>query len=450
MDTREETMEFLPPRNIEAEQYTIGALLKNPDMLTEVIGILKAEDFHALPHKTIYQAIITLFDARTPIDIVTVSDLIDKQGKLEEIGGRAYINDLVINIITTANISYYAKIVADAAALRNLIKITTKINEIAYKSDNKEETFEKAQNMFLELLQQSNKSKILNLHEFLPQIYDKITENYEKKGQVTGLDTGFYELNNFTGGFQASDLIIIAGRPSMGKTAFVLNIAEEVGIKNKIPVAFFSLEMSKEQLGTRLLSSVSEISTLRLRNGDLDTLSFDRITKSMSKLADSNLFIDDTPNISVSEIRAKCKQLQYDQEIGLVIIDYLQLMEGASGKEGRTQEISKISRGLKILARELNCPVIALSQLSRAVESRQNKRPMLSDLRESGAIEQDADLVLFLYRDEYYNPEVEETKGKAEVIVGKQRNGPTGNFELLFNDRLTKFLNPVQTAYAKR
>jgi len=438
------SIEKLPPQSIDAEQAVLGALLVNPVVITRIVELIKPESFYKQAHRYIYTAISDLFNSNEPIDIVTVSEHLRNHDKLEIVGGRAYINDLALSVVTTANVDYYAKIVSEKSVLRELIKAGSEIVTMAYEDSDTDTILDTAEKVIFSIAQKRTNDDLVHIKEIVVESFEQIERRYNNRDEIIGVPSGFYDLDNITAGFQASDLIIIAARPSMGKTAFCLNIAEEVGIRRKRPVAVFSLEMSKEQLVQRILCSEAEIDSTRLRTGHMQSEDWAKLTRAMGLLAEAPIFIDDSPGANIMEIRAKCRRLCMEQgDLGLVIVDYLQLMEGVGkGKGDRVQEISGISRGLKNLARELKTPILALSQLSRAVESRQNKKPMLSDLRESGSIEQDADIVMFIYREDYYDPETEH-RGKAEIIVAKQRNGPVGSVELLFQKHITKFKNPT-------
>ncbi|MEI8388570.1 MAG: replicative DNA helicase [bacterium] len=437
--------ERLPPQSIEAEQAVLGALLIDPNAITRVVESLRPDSFYKQSHKFIYTTIVKLFNNNDPIDIVTVSEHLRTIDKLELVGGRAYINDLALSVITSANLEYYSKIITEKSVLRELIKAGSEIASLGYEDEHVEKAVDSAEQIVFAISQRKNTTNLTAIGELVLDGYNLIEKRYNSRDELTGVSSGFYDLDNLTAGFQPSDLIIVAARPSMGKTAFCLNIAQEVGIKNKKPVAVFSLEMSKEQLVQRMLCSEAEIDSNRLRTGHMHTDDWAKLSKAMGEMGDCPIFIDDSPGATVTDIRAKCRRLCMEQkELGLIIIDYLQLMEGSGPKKfDRVQEISQISRGLKNLARELKTPIIALSQLSRAVEARQNKKPMLSDLRESGSIEQDADIVMFIYREDYYDPENLDKKGKADIIIAKQRNGPVGSVELLFHGSIVKFKNPV-------
>lgn len=445
MKTQDGKIQRIPPQNIDAEEAILGAILTNPICFTKIADMIKPQSFYKPANKYIFEAIVELFAKNHAIDIVTVSEKLNESDKLEMIGGRAYINDLALNAITTANIEYYARIVQEKAIKRELINAGSEIVEMAYDNTTTEETLDNAEKLIFNIAQQKTSSDLVSVKDLVLTSYEQISYRYEHRGELTGVPTGFYDFDNMTSGLQKSDLIILAARPSMGKTALALNIAQNVALKAKKTVAIFSLEMSKEQLVQRMLCSEAEVDTQKLKTGNMQSTDWEKLTTAMNHFADAPLYIDDRPGATVMDVRAKCRRLAMEKkEIGLIVIDYLQLME-ASGKEDRTQQISGISRGLKGLARELNVPVIALSQLSRAVESRPDKRPMMSDLRESGAIEQDADIIMFIYRDEYYNKEDTENRGKAEVIVAKHRNGAVGSIDLLFQGAITKFKNIAKT-----
>ena len=442
----------LLPQNIEAEEAVLGAILVNPEVITKVVETLKPESFYKPAHRYVYEAMLQLFNTNERIDLVSVSDVLSYNSKLEAVGGRAFINDLSYKTITTSNIEYYARIVQEKAVKRALINAGSEIVSFGYDMNPIDESLESAEKLIFDIASKKATTDLSHIKDLVLTSYEKIEYRYEHKDELIGLRTDFYELDSMTSGLQKSDLIILAARPSMGKTAFALNIAQNVAIKEKVPVAIFSLEMSKEQLVQRMLCSQAEVDTQRLKTGNMQGKDWDKLVSAMNDFANAPIFIDDTSGCTLTDIRAKCRRLKMEQkDLGLVVIDYLQLMEG-SGREDRMQQISAISRGLKTLARELDVPVIALSQLSRAVESRTDKRPMLSDLRESGAIEQDADIVMFIYRDEYYKKNDEESevskaasKGESEIIIAKHRNGPVGMVKLLFQGNITKFKNPIKT-----
>lgn len=445
------SIERIPPQSIDAEQAVIGSLLLNPESLSRVVDVIKAEHFYRKSHQLIFEAIISLYEKNEPIDIITVSAILKDQGKLDMVGGRQYLNDLQLSIATTANVEYYAKLVTEKSLLRNLIKAGTDIVQTCYEEGvDADQAVDKAERLVFGIAQRRDMGALTPIREIVNESFARIEQRYEQKDSLSGLSTGFYDLDDMTSGWQRSDLVIVAARPSMGKTAFTLNLAQHAAVECNAPVALFSLEMSKEQLVQRLLCSEARIDANKLRTGYLQTNDWTALANAMGRLGEAPLFIDDAPVCGVLDIRAKCRRLKAEQKaLGLIIIDYIQLMAGKGGKgdANRVQEVSEISRGLKTLARELDVPVIALSQLSRAVESRPNKRPMLSDLRESGAIEQDADIVMFIYRDDYYNPESEH-RGEAEIIIAKQRNGPVGTCELLYQASITRFLNKASHVLA--
>ncbi|MFA7244518.1 MAG: replicative DNA helicase [Patescibacteria group bacterium] len=433
----------IPPQNVDAERSVLGAILIDKDAIIKVADIVRPEDFYEFRHETIFSAMLELFDKRQPIDIITLSETLEAMEKLKEIGGSSYLADIVNSTPSASNIVYYAQIVRDKAVLRRLIESSGNINQLGYDEDaDISDTLDKAEQLLFAVSQKFMKEKFTAVKDVLTEAFDRIDKIHKDKdkGAIRGVPSGFRDLDNITAGFQNSDLLILAARPSMGKTSFALNLAEHAAIEEKIPVGIFSLEMSKEQLVDRLLASQAGVDSWKLRTGNLSDEDFPKIGYAMGVLSEAPLFIDDTPGANVMEIRAKARRLQMEHGLGLVIIDYLQLMEGKShsGDSNRVQEISEISRSLKGLARELKVPVIALSQLSRAVEHRPDKRPQLSDLRESGSIEQDADIVMFLYREEYYEPETSK-KGITEVLIKKHRNGPTGGMELFFQPEQMRF-----------
>jgi len=433
----------IPPQNIEAEQCVLGGILIEAGALLKVIEILEPDDFYKESHGIIYSAIIDLFDRNEPQDLVSVHNELKRKGKLEAAGGAVYLAELTETVPVASNIDYYARIVRDKAILRRLIQKTSDIASMCYEeAEDVDDILEYAESAVFELSQSKIKQSFHRLKDVIKDSIHKVEDLYEKKELITGVPSGFTDLDKLTAGFQPSDLIIIAGRPSMGKTAFALNIAQHAAVVNDVPTAIFSLEMSKEQLALRMLCSEAMVDAHKVRTGFLSRKDWPRLIGAAGSLSKAPLFIDDTPALSVLEMRAKARRLKSDQGIGLIIVDYLQLMQGRSGSERREQEISEISRSLKAMAKELNVPVIALSQLNRKVEDRPNKRPQMSDLRESGAIEQDADVIAFIYRDEVYNrDENNPRRGKAEIIVAKQRNGPTGTVLLAFVGKYSSFGN---------
>lgn len=435
---------MLPPQNLDAEEAVLGSVLTDSTGMNKIVEILSPDCFYSPANQIIYEAFFTLYNQNKPIDILTVGEFLSAGGRLDKVGGREYLNDIMMDTILTSNISYYANIIKDNAVKRQLINAGSNIIEAVYQNPDSQESLENAEKLIFAISQQKTSQDLEQLTHLLMDTVEQIEFRFNNRGTYTGVPSGYYELDSLTAGFQKSDLIILAARPSMGKTAFALNIAQNVAIRSKIPTAVFSLEMSKYQLTQRVLCAEGEVDAQRVRTGELQPKEWEKITSVMNSLHDAPLHIDDTAGVSVSEIRAKCRRLKMKQpDLGLIVIDYLQLIEDRSSQD-RIQQISSISRGLKSLARELDVPIIALSQLSRKVEERADKRPMLSDLRESGAIEQDADIVMFIYREEYYDKENPEFKNKAQVIVAKQRNGPTGNFELLFQGSTTKFKNKIK------
>ncbi len=451
----EVSLQKLPPQNIEAEQMVLGAVLIENDSLNKVIETLSADDFYKDTHRRIFSVMLDMFETGDAIDLVTLSDALRGKTGLESVGGASYLATLVSLVPTAANIKYHARIVREKAVLRKLIHSATDIITQSYEDSrtvvNIDELLDRAEKSIFEIAQGKIKDSFVSMKNIVGHSFAIVERLYEKKEMVTGLATGFLDLDERTSGFQQSDLIIIAGRPSMGKTAFCLNIAAHAAIERGKSVAIFSLEMSKEQLVLRMLGSESRVDAHKLRTGHLSERDWPPLSAAAGKLSEAPIFIDDTAAISVLETRAKARRLKADQGLDLIIVDYLQLMRGRGDEGSREQEISNISRSLKALAKELQVPVIALSQLNRAVETRpgKEKRPMLADLRESGAIEQDADVILFIYRDEVYNkcecPYDGEClcgqRGKAEVIIGKQRNGPIGKVDLTFVNRYTRFEN---------
>ncbi len=443
----------LLPQNIEAEEAVLGAILVNPRVITKVVEILKPDSFYKPAHRYVYEAMLHLFNSNEKIDLITVCDTLNFSQKLDAAGGRSFINDLSYNAITTANVEYYAKIIQEKAIKRALINAGSEIVSFGYDMNPIDTSLDSAERLIFDIASRKVAADLIPVKDLVLETYEKIEYRYEHKDELWGIPTDFYELDAILNGLQRSDLIILAARPAMGKTTLALNIAQNVAIKTKIPVAIFSLEMSKQQLVHRMLCSFAELDAQRLKTGNMQAKDWEKLADAMNKFAQAPIYIDDTSGCTLTDIRAKCRRLKMTQkDLGLVIIDYLQLMEGSNNKEDRFQAVSTISRGLKTLAKELDVPVIALSQLSRAVESRTEKRPMLSDLRESGSIEQDADIVLFIYRDEYYRKtESDEeftkaaAKGESEIIIAKHRNGPVGMVKLLFQGNITKFKNPIKT-----
>lgn len=432
----------IPPQSIEAEQSVLGSMLIDKEVIPVIMEILKPEDFYRPDHKEIYEIIIELFDKAQPIDLITVSERLKLHGKLDLVGGLEYLTNIATEVPTTANVKHYAKIVEEKALLRKLIKASSDIVDLGFNaSEEVSYILDRAEQNIFDILQKRSTQGFVPIKDVLVETFNKLEELYNNKGNITGIPTGFADLDFKTSGLHNSDLILIAARPAMGKTAFVLNLAQYAAVHGNVPVAIFSLEMSKEQLVNRMLSSEAMVDAGKMRTGKLEDNDWQKVAKALGPLSEAPIFIDDTPGVSITEIRAKCRRLKLEHNLGLVVIDYLQLMQGSKSKsESRQQEISEISRSLKILAKEINVPVITLSQLSRAPETRTDHRPILSDLRESGAIEQDADIVMFLYRDDYYNPETDK-KNIAEVIIAKHRSGSTGTIELVWLGQYTKFAN---------
>jgi len=433
----------IPPQNVEAEQAVLGSILLKADVFGTVLEILKSEDFYKEAHRLIYEAMIDLFDRNEPQDLLTVSNLLRSTNRLEKAGGSSYLATLTAMVPVTANIGSYAKIIRDKAILRNLISVNTDIAGRCYEDQNDIDILvDEAEQAIFEIAGKKGGQNFTPVKHIVPKAFAAVEQLYKRKELITGVPTGYLEIDKMTAGLQPSDLIILAARPSMGKTSFAMNIAQHAALVEKTGVAVFSLEMSKEQLVMRLLSSVGRIDSQRIRTGKLRSEDWPKLTRAVGMLESAPIYIDDTPAISVLEMRAKVRRLAAQHDINLIVVDYLQLMRGRSGIENRTQEISEISRSLKALAKEHHVPVIALSQLNRGLESRTDKRPMMSDLRESGAIEQDADVICFIYRDEVYNKsEDNPDKGLAEIIIGKQRNGPTGIVRLAFIKEYTMFEN---------
>ena len=432
----------VPPQDIEAEQAVIGSMLTDQDAVIAAEEILRPDDFYREDNKIIYEAISNLFNRSEPIDVITLKAELSTIGKLEAVGGLEYIVSLPDKVPTTANVERYIHIVEEKSMLRNLVKTANDIISMGYdSSEDVEDIMDQAEKKIFDVMQRKNQKGYSSIKDILLSSFTQLEELANQKDHITGVPTGFSELDRKTAGLHNSDLILIAARPAMGKTSFALNIGTYAATRANVPVAIFSLEMSKEQLGNRILCSEALVDSNKVRTGKLSDEEWTKLVEASGELSSAEIYVDDTPGISVMEIRAKCRKLKLEKDIGLVIIDYLQLIQG-SGRRGssREQEISEISRSLKILAKEINVPVIALSQLSRAVESRPDHRPMLSDLRESGAIEQDADIVMFIYRDDYYN-EDSEKKNIAEVIIAKQRAGSTGTVDLAWLASYTKFAN---------
>lgn len=432
--------ERLPPQSIDAEQAVLGAMFLEPEAIFRVMDIVRPEDFYQHGHRMIYETAVTLQDEGEPVDLLTVTERLRKNGILEKIGGAAYVASLVELVPTAANVEYYARLIEEKALLRTLISVASRISEMGYdERETAQRLVDQAEQMILDLGARRGKAAFASLRELLALAWAKIEESYRNKGRIAGVSTGFTDLDRLLSGMQASDLLILAARPSMGKTALALNIAHYVAEKQN-PVLVFSLEMGKEQLVNRLLCAEARVDQYRLRTGNLRDEDWERLADAKTRLQDMPLFINDAGGASLRDIRARAKRMQAENGLALVIIDYVQLMQPNRRAENRQQEIAQISRGLKELAKDLDVPVLALSQLSRAVEQREKKRPQMSDLRESGSLEQDADVVMFIYREDYYRLDTDR-KGIAEIIVAKQRNGPVGTVELGFFKESPRFVN---------
>jgi replicative DNA helicase len=441
MSDKDPWLQRVPPQNIEVEQSILSAILIANNTLPEVLEILSGKDFYREAHRKIFEAMVGLFERNEPADLITVTNILKERGLLESVGGASYLAELVDTVPMATNAAHYAKIIREKAILRRLIERAASITTRCFEDrGNVEEVLDFAERSIFDISEDKIKPAFHSLANILNDTYKSVEEAYENKILVTGVPTGYRQLDQKTSGLQPGDLIVIAGRPSMGKTALALNIAQNASIQTGIPIGVFSLEMSKEQLSLRMLSAEARIDSSKMRNGFLSESDLARVNRATGALYDLPIYIDDSPAISALEIRAKARRMKMEKGLGLIIIDYLQLMRGRASAERRDLEISEISRSLKALAKELSVPVVALSQLNRKVEDRSNKRPMLSDLRESGAIEQDADVIVFIYRDEVYNnDENNPNRGIAEIIVAKQRNGPIGTAKLAFLEHCTRF-----------
>ncbi len=441
----------VPPHSVEAEQAILGGLLLDGAAWDSIADLVAEEDFYRRDHRLIFRALGRLAQEGQPMDVVTVSEWLERHKQLEQAGGLAYLSMLANNVPGAANIKAYARIVRERSVLRQLIHVSNRIGELAFSPEGRDcrEILDEAEQAIFEIAEQGARGQrnFVAVKDLLTAVADRIDTLYQKGDAITGVPTGFTDFDRKTSGLQPSDLIIVAGRPSMGKTSFAMNIAEDAAINSGVPVAIFSMEMPAEQLVMRMLSSLGRIDQQKIRTGKLDDGDWPRLTSTMNILSNAPLFIDDTPALTPAELRARARRLKREHEVGLIVVDYLQLMQVPGHKENRTSEISEISRSLKALAKELKLPVLALSQLNRSLEQRSDKRPVMSDLRESGAIEQDADLIVFIYRDEVYNPESPD-KGMAEIIIGKQRNGPIGMVPLTFHGSYTRFDNYIADAYA--
>lgn len=434
-----------PPNDIEAEQAVLSCIFIDNEAGATALERLSGDDFYRPENKIIFEACQELYKQGMPIDVITIKNKLEEKKVFEQVGGLSYIASIAATSGNAVNVKYYAKIVEEKSMLRKLIKTSNEISGLSY--DGKEpidSIMEKAEKSIFDIIQNRHTDEFSHVRDIAVSSFEKIEDIYMNKGKLTGVPTGFADFDSKTAGLQRSDLILLAARPSMGKTAFALNIVQNAAIRNNVPTAIFSLEMSKEQLVNRMLCSEAKIDAQKLRTGNLEDDDWPKLIQAMGPLSEAPIYIDDTPGISSMEIRSKCRKLKIENGLGLILIDYLQLMSGNGKNDSRQQEISEISRSLKAIAREMDAPVIALSQLSRACEQRADHRPMLSDLRESGAIEQDADVVAFLYRDEYYFPETEK-KNMAELIIAKQRNGPTGTVDLTWLGQYTKFSSALKS-----
>ena len=439
-----EDINRIPPHSVESEQSILGSIILDKDAIITVAETINPRDFYKEAHKIIYESMLSLNSNNEPIDLITLIEELRKEGHLDNIGGISYLTSLSTIVPTTSNVKYYANIVKEKSVMRQLIKASNEIINLGYDaSTDVQEILNKAEKSIFDISQEKSGDDIQPINAVLQDTFDMIEKLCTEKKEVTGITTGFKDLNKKINGLQRTDLILLAARPAMGKTAFSLNLVQNAALKGDASVAVFSLEMSKEQLVQRMLSAQSNVELSKIKTGTLGESDWPRIIDGMAVLSEAKIFIDDTPGIKISEIRSKCRRLKMEKGLDLILIDYLQLMEGEGKNENRQQEIAKISRSLKILAKELDCPVVALSQLSRSPELRKDHRPILSDLRESGSIEQDADIVMFLYRDEYYHDDSEK-KNIGEVIVAKNRHGETGNVELVWFGQVQKFADKVR------
>ncbi len=437
-----EAMMKVPPHDLRAEQSVLGAMILDKDAILDVVESIKAHDMYRSAHKEIFESILDLYEKNEPVDMVTLANQLTQKDMLDNIGGIEYLNDLTTAGIITTNAKYYAKIIEEKSMLRRLINASTEILDMGYSTEDADTVLEIAEKSIFDISQNKNRDGFVAIKEILIETFEEIEKVYESDGSITGLSTGFRDLDDKTSGLQKADLILVAARPSMGKTVFGVNMCQNIATQiEDASVAIFSLEMAKSQLAQRMLATQAGVGLGKIRNGELTSEDWANLASAGGPLGNAKIFIDDTPGITVMEMRAKCRRLKMEHGLDCIMIDYLQLMSGGGKQENRQQEISTISRNLKGLAREMDCPVIALSQLSRAPELRADHRPILSDLRESGAIEQDADVVMFLYRDEYYHQEDSEKKGIGEVIIAKQRNGEVGTIELAWLGDLVKFVN---------
>lgn len=433
----------IPPQNVDAEMSLIGAILIDDEVIADAAEIVSAKDFYDKRHQIIYAGMTRLYERHKPIDLLTLTDELKKKGELETVGGSAYLTELTNYVPTAAHAESYAEIINQKAVRRRLIKASAEIGEMGFDEETTtQELLEKAEAELFSVSDQSLKQDLVSIESILTESFDRIEELHRNKGQLRGIRTGYRDLDNMTAGLQRSDLIILAARPAMGKTTLVTNLAYNVATIAKLPVLFFSLEMSKEQLIDRMLADASGVDSWNIRTGNLSDEDFSKISEAMGEMAEAPIFIDDTPGLSVLEMRTKARRAAHDQPLGLIIVDYLQLMQSTGNHNGnRVQEVSEISRGLKLIARELNVPLIALSQLSRSVESRTPPIPQLSDLRESGSIEQDADIVSFIYRPGYYEPDNPDVANITDLIIAKHRNGPVGKVQLYFHPERLRFMS---------
>ncbi|HYZ92687.1 MAG TPA: replicative DNA helicase [Actinomycetota bacterium] len=439
MTTLQQTSQRVPPHSVEAEESVLGAMLLSETSISDVLEKLRSDDFYKPAHRRIFESVVSLFGRGEAVDSVTAAEELRRAGALEEVGGKPYLFHLVNSVPAASNASYYARIVEETALLRRMIEATQQAAAMAFESsDDVDNIVDQVEQMIFSVAQRRLGDRFAHIRDLLHEHLEQVEALQLRGASVTGVPSGFIDLDNLTSGLQPSNLVIVAARPSFGKTSFALNIAQQAATEHGVPVAIFSLEMSKMELVQRLVCAEALVDVHKLRTGNLSDQDWSRLATAVGRLADAPVYIDDTEAVTVLEIRAKARRLKQKHGLGLVIVDYLQLMSGPRRSENRQQEISEISRSLKILARELEVPVIAVSQLSRAVEARQDKRPMLADLRESGAIEQDADLVIFIYRDEVYNPDSPD-KGTVEILLSKHRNGPVGRLKLTFLQNYTKF-----------
>jgi replicative DNA helicase len=444
------SVQMLPPQNIEAEHAVLGTILLQDKALLKIVELLKPDDFYRDAHKTIFATMLTLFEKREPHDLITVAGLLSDQKKLEDIGGAAYLASLTDIIPFAGTLVHHAHIIRKKSILRRLIQTTSEVAARCYDTqDDIESLIDEAEKTIFEIAHTNKGRGFQPMSSIVPKAFDRITKLFEKQEHITGVATGYEELDRITAGLQPAEMIVLAARPSMGKTALAMNIVQHAALIGKVAVAVFSLEMSMESLALRMLCSVGRIDSQRIRTGKLHDNDWPKLTRATGMLSDTPIYIDDTPGLTVLEMRAKARRLKSEHNLGLIVVDYLQLMQGKTNSENRTQEISDISRSLKAMAKELNVPVLALSQLNRGLENRTDKRPQLADLRESGAIEQDADVIMFIYRDEVYNrAEDNPNRGLAEIIIAKQRNGPTGMVKMTFLGEYTTFENHTSRSTA--